>query len=89
VAAWYEYPKYIQAPTLYYYSHNDPMCHTDTMEELITYQTSKGWNVTSRSWPDSPHTLHYMRNPEEYKQALDDLLTKAGFDSSIMVRSKL
>lgn len=68
----------ISVPTLFYYSLNDPMCDSATMEAMIArWQSEKpDFEVKSVVWPQSRHAAHFREHKQEYLTAWTELMKR-------------
>ncbi|ESO98660.1 hypothetical protein LOTGIDRAFT_201542 [Lottia gigantea] len=65
----------IRVPTLFFYAKNDPMCHVESIEEMIEkWREMDELEVFSRHWDESVHCAHLKYHQDEYLQELDDFL---------------
>lgn len=76
-------------PLLYFYSHNDPMCHVPSIIELTKYQREQGYDVTVKDWRLSAHAQHYSKHPGEYRSTLVHFLMRVDPTNSLIPKSKL
>lgn len=77
-----------QAPILYFYSRDDPMCDSQSMKEIIERQKNLGYDVSYKDWKSSGHVQHYVNHTTEYLNHLDDFLIKINPENSKLLRSK-
>ncbi|KAK6180374.1 hypothetical protein SNE40_012543 [Patella caerulea] len=64
----------LHVPTLIFASLNDPMCDPDVLVAMVTSWQEMMFNVTSKIWSKSAHTLHLRHHYKEYVKKLDDFL---------------
>ena len=88
IDVFYNHP-FHDAPMLYFYSHNDPMCYVPAIEDVIKYQKEHGYQVLSHDWPVSAHAQHMMQHPIEYKSSLTQFLMKIDPGNMLLAKSKL
>ncbi|CAI9267036.1 unnamed protein product [Lactuca saligna] len=67
----------IGAPYLILCSENDDIAPYQTISDFAQRLQSLGGNVKFLKWSSSAHVGHYRYHPEEYKDAVTELLTKA------------
>ena len=79
IRTFYENP--FQGGVLFFYSHSDPMCDPEAMEQLVdTMRGSGRFNISTKSWQVSPHAGHLRTHPEGYLKVLNEFLAKAELD---------
>jgi hypothetical protein len=66
------------APSLFFYSADDPLCDVVKLEELIADKRRRGQRVTARRWEESEHCGHFKRHKERYSQLLLAFLDRVG-----------
>ena len=68
----------IVVPTLIYFSHDDPMCHVATMEEMISKwnRNFPNFDVSVKSWENSVHAAHLKFHQQEYIDCWWKLINK-------------
>ncbi|OWF41380.1 uncharacterized protein LOC110462574 [Mizuhopecten yessoensis] len=73
----------IMAPTLLFYSYNDPMCYVPSIEEMITnwHRDLPALDVTSKCWEKSIHAAHLKFHQEEYLNHWGAWMTKISQNS--------
>ena len=67
---------FIPAPSLWFYSHADPVAKFEDCETVITKWKAKGASVESCIWKDTPHIQHGRLDPERYFGTLKHFLEK-------------
>ncbi|CAH1442746.1 unnamed protein product [Lactuca virosa] len=67
----------IGAPYLILCSENDDIAPYQTISNFAQQLQSLGGDVKLLKWSSSAHVGHYRHHPEEYKDAVTELLTKA------------
>ena len=75
VSTFYENP--LGCPSLFFYSHDDPMSDSKALEAMLqVWKTSRNDDVTTKSWTSSPHARHLRANKEEYVETLETFILK-------------
>ncbi|XP_061106819.1 transmembrane protein 53-A-like isoform X2 [Conger conger] len=64
----------ITAPSLFFYSEDDPLCDYRQLEELMELWQKRGTPVQSRKWIRSLHAGHLRQHPQEYLSTLEHFL---------------
>lgn len=71
----------ILVPTLFFYSHDDPMCNVDSMTSVINMWKKRGdFVVSEKSWFKSVHAAHLRYHRDEYTEAWRTFLHAADRD---------
>ena len=86
--AYTNYP-FSNAPVLYLYSLDDPLCDVSAINDLINYQKEHGCQVFSRKWLVSAHAQHIIQHPIEYKSALTQFLMRIDAGNNLLANSRL
>ncbi|XP_038052121.1 transmembrane protein 53-like [Patiria miniata] len=71
----------VSAPSLFFYSHTDPVGTAEANERVITsLKTVMGYdNIYSKAFEDSPHVSHMYKHRDEYMGTLKAFLTKIDY----------
>ncbi|KAG5845199.1 hypothetical protein ANANG_G00136290 [Anguilla anguilla] len=64
----------ITAPSLFFYSEDDPLCDPRKLEELMELWSKRGTPVQCRKWARSIHAGHLRQHPQEYLTTLEHFL---------------
>ncbi|CAN9508164.1 unnamed protein product [Ophioblennius macclurei] len=64
----------VTTPALFFYSEDDALCHTETIEEVIDSWRLRGVAVHSRKWKESTHAAHLRHHPQDYVSTLQRFL---------------
>lgn len=65
---------FIKAPSLWYYSHADPVAKFEDCEMVVNKWKQNGIDVLTCTWKDTPHIQHARFDPNRYFEVLDSFL---------------
>lgn len=68
----------VRAPTLVFYSHDDPLCDVARLRQLMAGWQQEGMAVWTQAWETSRHAAHLRQHPLEYRSALAAFLARLG-----------
>ena len=69
----------LAVPTLFFYSHADPVGTAKSIEYYIrTMESHKNAPIYNQSWEKSPHVSHMLYHPQEYIATLNRFLDSIG-----------
>jgi len=72
----------LRSPSLLLYSFADVVGTAGPIEVLMNNWRRNGVPVFSKTWPDTPHVSHYLRDPINYTIALNDFLRFINLEAS-------
>ncbi|XP_029351270.1 uncharacterized protein LOC115036970 [Echeneis naucrates] len=73
----------ISAPALFFFSENDTLCDTETVEKLIVFWRKRGMAVESMKWKESTHAAHMRCHPQDYISKLETFLKSLPISSQL------
>ncbi|XP_031311174.2 transmembrane protein 53-A isoform X2 [Camelus dromedarius] len=76
VGAFWQPP--VKSPTLVFYSHDDPLCDSARLHELLASWQRLGMPVWAQAWETSRHAAHLRQHPLEYCHTLTTFLRRLG-----------
>ena len=72
----------LRTPSLLLYSYADVVGTAGPIEKLMDNWRRAGVLVQSKTWPDTPHVSHYLRDPVNYTNALNDFLRTINLEAA-------
>ncbi|XP_062954964.1 uncharacterized protein LOC134379757 [Cynocephalus volans] len=73
----------VRPPTLVFYSHDDPLCGSSLLQELLASWQQAGMLVWAQAWETSRHAAHLHQHPLEYRDTLTTFLGRLGLASPL------
>lgn len=71
----------LRTPTLLFYSYADAIGIAGPIESAMHSWRQSGIPVYSKTWKDTPHVSHYLRDPINYTIALNDFIRIIGLEA--------
>lgn len=76
VSAFWQLP--VRPPTLVFHSHDDPLCDSAHLHELLASWRRLAMPVWAQAWETSHHAAHLGQHPWEYRGTLSAFLGMLG-----------